>query len=327
MKLETRISAKSHFNIMKLDSEGNEIFHSNENYNTITDYGYQRIYGGSGSTSTFPNTQSNYNRFRYAGIGTGNIEITHDNRGLGNLLSYRDGQQGTKPSAPVRTLVEEDGIQYVKVEQYFIWDLGALANVTFTEVGIFETNSGNDTMLCGQLTKNEDGVPTAITVLEDEQLVLKYTSYWPAITGVMEMGRMTLENRGVEYEVTMETIERGSTYNMVNENATTYFPSNNSNYIWTSRTPDGGLSISSSGGGNSRVVVVEFLDRIERTITLTANMLPVTTPIAAWGIPIGSGSSSSSSNPNSKLIFNPPLPKDSTNYVEFRFTWTIRWRE
>jgi len=327
MKIETTLQAKSHFNIIKLDCDGNELYHSSNNYNTITDYGYQQIYGGNGSTSKFPSGASSYGYFRYIGLGSGNNEITNADTGLSNALLFRDGHSGVKPSNPTRTLVEEGGVTYTKIEQYFIWDLGALDDVTFTEVGIFRNSTGNDSMLCGQLTKNSSGVPTAITVLGDEQLVLKYTSYWPTILGPQILSAMGFTHNDVEYEAELEVIE-SSQYPIVGSSASTGFPGNTNTYLWANANPENNPSSygnTTNSAGSCQVVTVEFPDRIERTITLGAKMLPYTQPIGAWGIPTGNGTGAGTVR--MKLKFSPPLPKDSNNNVQFRFTWTIRWRE
>lgn len=322
MKITQNIRAKSHFNIIKLDKDGNELFRSNDNYNTITDYGYQLMYGFNGQNNVWPANASIYYHMRYLYLGSDNSEIVPQDTGLGNVIHIRDGQSGTKPSAPTREFVEIDGNSYVRIVQYFAWGLGALDNVTFSELGIFRESSGNNTLICGQNIKDSNGNPTSVTVLGDEQLILKYTSYWPAIRSgdVLGTGSVVINGttHNVEYSAYVDMV-RYSNYN-------NSFPNNNADYIWVSNSPTNNPTRQNSGSGNCTVVRNNYSTHIERIISLRCNMLPYTSPIASWGVPSSSGSSSSS-NPRSKLVFDPPLPKSPDNVVEFRFTWILRWRE
>ena len=305
MNVETKIKAKSHFSIIKLDRDGNEIYNGNLTYNKITDYGYQVVYGQNGEVGMFPVSTTNYQVFRYMRIGSGTVSFTSTSTGLTNSLAVVDGNTQTKPAGPSVSSVTEDGVEYVKVTAYYAFPYGSL-DLSFTELGIFSGNN-NSTMLCGQLVKSDNGLPDQVTVTDEEQLIIKYTMYWPTIRSGTQFG--VIQTNDEEYEATVS-----ASGTMVWDSTTVRFPVSTS-YV----------NYDSVVRNQSQTVTKTIYDnRVTRVLKTT---LPLSIQTSAvTNIDWKFYNQNSTSYSMVRQAFDPPLPKTNENMIDVELSWTIRWR-
>ena len=110
----------------------------------------------------------------YAAIGTGTTEIVRTASSLGMESSGRTA--GVTASRAGNEIDNGDGTSTVTLSRTLTFSLGSKVG-TFSEVGLYTSSSGG-TFIAGQLIKDEFGIPTTITVLSDEQLVVTYILEW-----------------------------------------------------------------------------------------------------------------------------------------------------
>lgn len=319
-EIVSNVKAKSHFQIFTRKSEDGELVaKTGKCFNQITDLGYMSVYNIDGiSTSVFPASQSTLNNFRYLKLSTSTVEVEPEDNSLGGIIYTLDGQGATTPDPVSCTRVVINNVAYVRYQVWYVFSLGALNNVTFSKLGV-HSGTADTTLMFGQLIKDGQGDPTTVTVLGDEQLLVQYTSYWPAIENGTELGNF--EEGGRTYQFLSVNVSS------LNPNVSSLgyivtFPmsiSGTGAYINSSSNDESG----SSGSCSVSVARTAFPNRVERMITLDMALLDQTTDIYSFSL-----------RPRNNYIMgtyrlevDPPLPKTDQNIVQLTFHWVLKWRE
>jgi len=110
----------------------------------------------------------------YAALGTGTVERTKSSINLDNEDAGRSSNDTADRAG--NEVDNGDGTSTLTLVRTMSFGLGAKVG-TFSEVGLFSSSSGG-TFIAGQLLKNDQGDPTTITLLSDEQLFVTYTLEW-----------------------------------------------------------------------------------------------------------------------------------------------------
>lgn len=303
--IESTVKAKSHFQVFKRTSESADIIPlTGKVNNQITDFGYQSAYGGSNVHRFQPGSNSYSYAFAYLKIGASTTPIVAADTGMSSVLGTVASNTNPVPQASACTLEVIGGVRYSRVDIWYSFALGQLDNVTFSQVGIFSGNN-NTSLICGQLTKDSEGDLTSITILATEQLMIKYTSYWPTIQQ-LDFPSFVLNFASVNYTVTVSR------------------PEDPNDAFWM-ELPGSGQNIWVNGGsanvGTYTVVTTNYANRVERVITVSTNLLSMLASINTMVIRGSAGI-----NPL-YLTFSPALPKSAYNVITFSFRWSIKWRE
>lgn len=305
----SKIEGKAHFEIFKRKADSSEILPiSGVIKNQITDFGYQSIYGTIanpvGNNSLLPNTtNNNYGAVSYIKIGASTTPIAPADTGMSSIL-YTQLYSTSWPASPIVTQETIEGVKYYKAVFWYVFGLGVLDDVTFTQLGLFSGNN-NTSLICGQLTKNEFGTPTAITILSSEQLMVKYTLYLPSTFSVPDPINFNLS--GVDYTASLVRIQDLIDTGGIVRN----LAASNNLYV----------NSSTSIVGTFTVVTTLFANRIERVITVPIATLAYTNNIS--NILFGSSFASAIF----RLEFVPVIPKTAYNSLTFSFRWILTWRE
>lgn len=166
MNLDYKLKGRFALDIIKVDSEGNEISRRRpvpEFDNLITDFGLDSIGTGYGDSA-----QTHFV------VGSGNTTPTNADT---LLAAFVAGTNGTDPGLAVKTS------QFSTLPYYwtFAWsgtfDVGVAAG-NLSEVGVaLDGIVATSKLWCRALIVDGGGSPTTITVLSDEKLQVTYTLY------------------------------------------------------------------------------------------------------------------------------------------------------
>lgn len=161
MQLKARIGLSGAFtNIEALAGDGSVRRRIKGPKNLITDIGLQRLGGRTGPIYSF------------CRVGTGNSVPQPSDRQLDNQI----GSAGSGVATATEGTNLAEGYKWLRITWTF--PLGAVVG-NVSEIGTGWTASG-ETLFSRALVKDEAGNPTAITVLEDEQLRVtwEHRRYW-----------------------------------------------------------------------------------------------------------------------------------------------------
>lgn len=303
--IESTVKAKSHFQVFKRTSESADIISlTGKVNNQITDFGYQSAYGGSNQHRFQAISNFNAYSFYYLKIGASTTPIAPADTGMSSVLATITAISNPVPENSACTLEVIGGVRYVRVDIWYSFALGQLDNVTFSQVGIFSQNN-NTSLICGQLTKDSEGDLTSITILATEQLMIKYTSYWPTLQQ-LDSPSFILNFASVDYTVTVSR------------------PEDPNDAFWMT-LPGSDQPIRVNGGntyvGSYTVVTTNYANRVERVLTVSTSLLGAIVSINVIALLTSTGSVPL------YLTFSPALPKSAYNVITFSFRWNIKWRE
>ena len=163
------------FNIVVLKEDGSVKKDYGWQSNMITDLGLS--YANKLTTSI-----SDFRGLRI-GIGSGDVKAT-DTALFEHLItnsspiSFGRDVQYKMPNDLKEKLDAKypDGYHYARI--YGSWRNAGIKNQNITEVGLYSTNSGGGSLTTHALIRDENGSPTAISILEGEVLVVNYNLFF-----------------------------------------------------------------------------------------------------------------------------------------------------
>lgn len=132
-----------------------------------------------------------------ARLGTGLSEIQRDSTDLGSPDSNTTSSASAGRSG--NEIDNDDGTSTISLQREMYFGLGEMVG-TFSEVGLYYS----DTLVAGQLIKDELGDPTTITLLANEQLYITYTLEWTVPNAPELVGTGTVqdaESNSYAYEI------------------------------------------------------------------------------------------------------------------------------
>lgn len=321
--ITTRLSpAKGVIGLQVLKADGTEVPEKSREFEQVfTDYGFQTMYGNYSSITT--GGGNNYGLFRICRVGTGTLERTFTDVGLGSILPANAFAE-TIPDA-ICSLEVHGGKNYIKTVRKYAFDLGSIV-ATISEVGIFNGYNNNTTMMAGQLIKDIGGTPTTLTLLADEQLIVTYTFYVETLvvgTGTINRAALTqissgsVNVNGVPYDYTINFgngIQQGGT-------------SGTTGYIHLNRYGLTGMQNPAISAGTVSVTAstktfttVSFSNRVEISANLVIPPISGTLSIPDIDVRDSSGLVAYI------ITFSPNLPKTNTQSLNLSFKHTIQWR-
>lgn len=171
--------------------------------NAVTNNFMSEMFSGGAVDVFYPN-QSSFGLFRTMKVGTGTSPITHSSNSLTSPANAIAWQGAPEPI----TAEDIGGIWYLKIVVDYTFPLGGL-NGSYTEFGTFKGAEPN--LMTGGLFKDTAGDPVAVSVADDEQLVVSYTVYFPTPSDVdptfdrndtidYPLGTSTVNVNGTDYD-------------------------------------------------------------------------------------------------------------------------------
>lgn len=329
LDLKTEIKARGFISLcVKKDGELVPNKTINRSKNVITDLGAQHLAISDGDRAS-PGESSVWSHIK---VGTGTVERVTSSTDLGQPLPATATTSSIYTTHPSEYLLSDngDGTSTFSFDYVGAFAIGAI-DATISEVGIFDYN----VLLAGQLIKDEQGNPTTVTVLPDEELIVTYTIELtvPNAPHVIGTGTALIGGQSVGYTIY----------------APSYFPniSNSSySYAW-----EGGLvRVSSSGALPKRVrlynsagqYLVEFAATRSRSVSGASASITQDTAIFSSSLGeitdikyIGFGSyyaidmsragmvaTDAEIAPYAVLVFDSPVTKSSAETLSVKITVT-----
>lgn len=321
--ITTRLSpAKGVIGLQVLKADGTEVPEKSREFEQVfTDYGFKTLYSGASFVTT--GGANYYGLFRVCRVGTGTVERTFTDVGLGSILP-ENAFADTLLDA-ICSLEVHGGKNYIKTVRKYAFALGSIV-ATISEVGIFNGISNNTVMMAGQLIKDIGGTPTTLSLLADEQLIVTYTFYVETLvvgTGTINRAALTqissgsVNVNGLPYDYTINfgnAIYQGGTSGTTGYHHIAGFGPTAMQDPYRSA---GTVSVTAS---TKTFTTVYFSNRVE----ISANLV----------IPPSSGTFStpdidvrdSSGRTAYVITFSPNLPKTNTQTLNLSFKHTIQWR-
>ena len=172
MKGQQELGVKGSYSLRVFKEDGAEV---KDKYipfvqNTVTDIGLE---------SYFLSRSGLFSSDTQVVVGTGTSGIQSTSTSLGNVFATTASSISGIILPRVHT-DNGDGTVTSKLDISLGFDIGVFNGDLISEVGI-KNDFGSGNLYAGQLIKDQNGNPTTITILSDEQLVVEYTievTFW-----------------------------------------------------------------------------------------------------------------------------------------------------
>lgn len=325
---ENLSAARGYFGIEVRSSNGERISEKSREFTQVfTDYAFKLIHG---STNTIMGNSYNYGIFRYCKVGSGTVERGVTDVGLHIPMSTPVAPASNGNYAAVTGGLEvHGGKNYYKMTRQYFFNLGAVVG-TIREVGLF-FNNDNTSLVAGQLIKDELGIPTPITLLVDEQLIITYTVYMETprtirgdYTNIAEFANGTVDVNGITYAYSCNFSH--NMYNVAYLDASigmhgSLTPFTNNPYMGINNTYS-----SDTAKAKCSYSAVVYANRIEKFFSITVYPAFGSTTINNLVFPTKNEGGYLYSS-GAYVIFTPGIPKSNLQTLEVSFKHTTKWRE
>lgn len=238
-------------------------------------------------------------------VGTGTTEHTAESVDLGNRISYNAARRNSSGSSTI----EVDGINYYRCRNEYLLTSSSIRGVPISEIAVGRSAYN---MYAGQLIKDETGNPTTIILKDNEEMILRYDILYRKYSEseYTKFGEGIYRKFGEEYPYIIE----GKKLFNPNDNTFNYrgYKYNNRLYI--------------NGGGSSKTpsrVQTDSIGKTEWDVSITisggeSHNINTIDYQCAYG---------SASNPDLRIRFLTPLPKEYDESLTIKFKYGVKWRE
>lgn len=323
-----RVKAFGNFSLMTVQ-DGVVTKEIKNSKNVITDYWHKQIHtndysGGLGNTANgfailtaaYVNDSTAHRVPKYCHVGTSTNERTFVDTSLGNSIASVE-------MLPIQEVELEEvvieSVTYIKSVTRYRFPIGDVTG-TITEVGVY-LDSSPTSMAAGQLIKDGGGVPTSISVLSTESLIVDYTLYYQKFE-TEEVYSGLYDDGSTTYPFTITTTP------IIGYNTTGQYAYGNLviDGEYTSNILIDGVSVPTA---SYSVVTTEYDNRIEKNVVLTIETgIEYTINDIDFATYRGRVNSTSSLlNTFFKMSFDTPVVKLDTETLTVSFNFVTKWRE
>lgn len=320
-------SARGFFGMQVMSSKKEPIPEKEREFTqVVTDTFFKTFHN---TTGIIAGDSSQYGLFRYCKVGTGTVERGVEDVGLHIPMSTPVADANGVSTEGVSSGIEtHGGKSYFRMTRKYYFNEGAIVG-TIREVGLFSENN-NTTLLAGQLIKDEFDVPTPITLLADEQLIVTYTIYIETprtgaghgFVNLGEIGSGSITIGGVNYGYVISYAQGAymldaSLKVLINYSSIT--PSTNMQYVVIN-----GAMYFNTLIAVSQYSATMYANRVEKNYAATIKPSFGTTVINSLALPNMPGGSSNYNTVH--IAFTPGIPKSDLQTFDISFKHTSKWR-
>jgi len=301
-----------------------------------TDYGYKAFFTSDGSAN-FANATGGI--IGFCRVGKGGVERAVTDVGLHTVIAGTAVASTTSGDYSCES-VTIDGKHFVKFNKKYPFALGQIVD-TITEVGIFSISNTNNTMVAGQLIKDAGGIPTPITVLVDEQLIVSYSvyvecprktaspssavGYSDSNNGVFTSGSIVVNGTTHDYTLAFSGACYGQPYALTVSNFYIMF---NGSLTTVAK----GTAVRLNGNTVNDVIKnfwsktgTAYANRVERFYTLEMTPSAGAVNITRLGLAAYEGNGGEANG--YEFVFTPPIPKSALESFYLSVKITNKWRD
>lgn len=331
--LKKKVPAPKGIFTVAVKKKGELDYHTSYTFNNrFTGYGLGTIYGTPNGRA-FMLTGNTSCPLRYCAVGSGTSPITRNQVTLGAQVGSRYDIPTFGNRNYISEVVEIGGVKYASFQSTWVFDLGGIVG-NISEVGLYRTPSG-DTLMCGTLIKDEEGLPVTVTVTSDDELHVTYRLLLmvPDETPLGSFGNSTIYSDPTPIAVTVGGVEYTGRIHLP-----FHYSFSGGSYLTiyagtSSRTTNqcdiynsGALSSTYNHGGNVSVTAVrtDFTDKYQMDVSIIVQ--PEAGAMDVYGI-LCNRAYSGLNWFTDLLVFDDPIPKSATQTLNINYSYTVDWSE